>query len=55
VLKPGDRVVLAPTGLATSARYMEQIAPFLRGVQAIGIAASGAAGIAAQAAVIQAP
>jgi polysaccharide biosynthesis/export protein len=53
VLKPGDRVVLAPTGLATSARYMEQIMPFLRGVQAIGIAASGGAGIAGQVSAIQ--
>ena len=53
VLKPGDRVVLAPTGLATSSRYMEQINPFLRGVQAIGIATSGAANVAGQAAAIQ--
>lgn len=53
VLKPGDRVVLAPTGLATSSRYMDQVWPFLRGVQAIGIAVTGAAGVAAQAAVIQ--
>lgn len=53
VLRPGDRVVLAPTGLATSSRYMEQIWPFLRGVQAIGLAASGGAGVAAQVTAIQ--
>ena len=53
VLKPGDRVVLAPTGLATSSRYMEQVGPFLRGVQAIGIAMSGVSNVATQAAVIQ--
>ena len=41
-LRPGDRVVIAPTGLATAARYMEQINPFLRGVQSLGIAATGA-------------
>jgi polysaccharide export outer membrane protein len=53
VLKPGDRVVLAPTGLATSSRYMEQLWPFLRSIQALGIAAQGGASIASQAAVIQ--
>lgn len=53
VLKPGDRVVLAPTGLATSSRYMEQLWPFLRSVQALGIAVQGGASVAAQAAVIQ--
>lgn len=55
VLKPGDRVVLAPTGLATSSRYMEQVMPFLRGIQAIGIAMSGATSVASQAAVLQNP
>ncbi|MEM6992524.1 MAG: SLBB domain-containing protein, partial [Myxococcota bacterium] len=49
-LRAGDRVVVAPTGLSTSSRYMEQILPFLRGVQAIGIAAQGASNIATQAA-----
>lgn len=53
VLKPGDRVVLAPTGLAMSSRYMEQFWPFLRSVQALGIAVQGASSVAAQAAVIQ--
>lgn len=49
-LRSGDRVVVAPTGLSTSSRYMEQILPFLRGVQAVCIAASGASSIATQAA-----
>lgn len=51
-LRSGDRVVVAPTGLSTSSRYMEQILPFLRGVQAIGIAAQGASNVAAQAAAV---
>lgn len=41
-LRPGDRVILAPTGLATSSRYMDQLWSFLRNVQALGIAATGA-------------
>ncbi len=49
-LRAGDRVVVAPTGLSTSSRYMEQILPFLRGVQALGIAAQGATNVATQAA-----
>lgn len=49
-LRSGDRVIIAPTGLSTSSRYMEQILPFLRGVQAVGIAAQGASNIATQAA-----
>ena len=53
-LRPGDRVVVAPTGLSTSSRYMEQILPFLRGVQAVGIAAQGAANVTTQAAAISA-
>lgn len=52
LLRPGDRIVIAPTGLATASRYMEQIMPFLQGVQAIGIAAQGATTIANQAAAI---
>jgi len=47
-LRSGDRIVVAPTGLATSARYMEQILPFLRGVQAAGIATQGASTVATQ-------
>lgn len=41
-LRPGDRIIVAPTGLATASRYMEQVLPFLRGAQAAGIAAQGA-------------
>jgi hypothetical protein len=51
-LRAGDRVVLAPTGLATSSRYMTQFLPFLQGAQAIGIAAQGATNVANQAAVL---
>lgn len=40
-LRPGDRVVVAPTGLSTASRYMQQILPFLQGAQAIGLAAQG--------------
>lgn len=29
LLKPGDRVVVQPTGLTTASRYMQQILPFL--------------------------
>lgn len=49
LLRPGDRVVIAPTGLATASRYMEQFLPFLMGVQALGLAAQGGANIANQA------
>lgn len=45
LLQPGDRVVVAPTGLATSSRYMRQILPFLQGAQAVGIAAQGAGNV----------
>lgn len=50
LLKPGDRVIVAPTGLSTASRYMQQLLPFLLGAQAAGIAAQGATNIAAQAA-----
>jgi polysaccharide export outer membrane protein len=52
-LRAGDRVMVAPTGLSTSNRYMTQILPFLQGVQAIGIAAQGAGNVANQAAALQ--
>lgn len=45
LLQPGDRVIVAPTGLATSSRYMRQILPFLQGAQAVGIAAQGASNV----------
>lgn len=45
-LQPGDRIVVAPTGLATASRYMEQFLPFLVGAQAIGLAAQGGANVA---------
>jgi polysaccharide export outer membrane protein len=41
LLRPGDRVVVAPTGLSMASRYMQQILPFLQGAQAIGLAAQG--------------
>lgn len=41
-LRPGDRVVVAPTGLSTASRYMQQLLPFLLAGQAAGIAAQGA-------------
>lgn len=50
LLQPGDRVVVAPTGLATASRYMEQFLPFLVGAQAIGLAAQGGLSVANQAA-----
>jgi len=50
VLEPGDRVVVAPTGLSTASRYMQQLLPFLLAGQAAGIAAQGASNVAAQAA-----
>jgi hypothetical protein len=53
-LRSGDRVVVAPTGLSTSSRYMEQVLPFLRGIQALGIAAQGGSNVARQIAVIEA-
>jgi polysaccharide biosynthesis/export protein len=48
-LRAGDRVVVAPTGLATASRYMQQILPFLVGAQALGLAASGGTNVAARA------
>lgn len=45
-LRPGDRVVIAPTGLATASRYMEQFLPFLMGAQALGLAAQGGINVA---------
>lgn len=51
-LRPGDRVVIAPTGLSTSSRYMQQILPFLGGAQALGLAAQGGASVATQAAAL---
>src|SRR5690606_15098351 len=53
-LRSGDRVVVAPTGLSTSSRYMEQVLPFLRGIQALGIAAQGGSNVARQVAAIEA-
>lgn len=49
-LRPGDRVVIAPTGLSTASRYMQMVLPFLQGAQAIGLAASGGAAVSARAA-----
>ncbi|MGB1698742.1 MAG: polysaccharide biosynthesis/export family protein [Nannocystaceae bacterium] len=46
VLRPGDRVVVAPTGLSSSSRYMQQVLPFLQGAQAVGLAAQGASNTA---------
>ena len=46
LLRPGDRVVIAPTGLATASRYMEQFLPFLMGAQALGLAAQGGVNVA---------
>lgn len=40
-LRNGDRVIVAPTGLATSSRYAGMILPFLQGAQAAGVATSG--------------
>jgi polysaccharide export outer membrane protein len=51
-LRPGDRVIVAPTGLSTSSRYMQQILPFLVGAQALGLAAQGGANAATQAAAL---
>lgn len=45
-LRPGDRVVVAPTGLSTASEYMKQILPFLLGAQALGLAAQGGGNIA---------
>lgn len=47
-LRAGDRVVVAPTGLVTASRYMQQVLPFLVGAQALGLAASGATNVARQ-------
>jgi len=52
-LRAGDRVVVAPTGLATASRYMQQLLPFLVGAQALGLAASGGSNVAARAAAAQ--
>lgn len=49
LLRPGDRVVVAPTGLATASRYMQQILPFLLGAQNLGIAAQGTTNVVNQA------
>lgn len=51
-LRPGDRVVIAPTGLSTASRYMQQILPFLVGAQALGLAAQGGINAANTAAAI---
>ncbi|MBV1859352.1 MAG: SLBB domain-containing protein, partial [Nannocystaceae bacterium] len=51
-LRAGDRVVIAPTGLSTSSRYMQQILPFLGGAQALGLAAQGGTSVATQAAAL---
>ncbi|MDH5670743.1 MAG: polysaccharide biosynthesis/export family protein [Myxococcales bacterium] len=32
-LRPGDRVIVAPTGLSKASRYMQQLLPFLAGAQ----------------------
>ena len=47
-LRPGDRVVVAPTGLSTASKYMQQILPFLQGIQALGIAVQGATNVGTQ-------
>ncbi len=52
-LRPGDRIVIAPTGLSTASRYMQQVLPFLVGAQALGLAAQGGANAATQAAALQ--
>ncbi len=52
-LRPGDRVVVAPTGLSTAAKYMRQILPFLQGAQAVGFAAQGGVNVANTAAALQ--
>lgn len=49
LLKAGDRIVIAPTGLSTASRYMQQILPFLLGAQAAGFAAQGATNVVNQA------
>ena len=53
-LRAGDRVVVAPTGLSTASRYMQQVLPFLQGLQAAGIAAQGGTNVANQITAIQA-
>jgi len=50
LLRPGDRIVIAPTGLSSASRYMQQVLPFLQGAQAIGLAASGGTNAGVQAA-----
>lgn len=54
-LRAGDRVIVAPTGLSTASRYMQQIYPFLRGIQAAGIAAQGGANIGTTISATQGP
>lgn len=49
LLQPGDRVIVAPTGLSQASRYMEQVLPFLNGVWAIGFAANSGVDIARRA------
>ncbi|MCR9163294.1 MAG: polysaccharide biosynthesis/export family protein [Nannocystaceae bacterium] len=51
-LRPGDRVVIAPTGLSTASRYMQQVLPFLAGAQALGLAVQGGTNAATQAAAL---
>ncbi|HWB78774.1 MAG TPA: polysaccharide biosynthesis/export family protein [Nannocystaceae bacterium] len=49
-LRPGDRIVIAPTGLSSASRYMQLVLPFLQGAQAIGLAAQGGASVSQRAA-----
>ena len=51
-LRPGDRIIVAPTGLSTSSKYMRQILPFLQGIQALGLAAQGTASATSAAAAL---
>jgi polysaccharide biosynthesis/export protein len=52
-LRSGDRVVVAPTGLSTASRYMQQVLPFLQAIQSLGIAAQGGSSVARQIAAIE--
>jgi polysaccharide export outer membrane protein len=45
-LRPGDRVIVAPTGLSTASKYMQQLLPFLQGAQGVGLAVQGSANAA---------
>lgn len=47
-LQPGDRVIVAPTGLSTSSRWMELLSPFLGGLQSLGFAVQGTSNIIQQ-------